>query len=56
MKHFSFKERNMLKLTQLDNYCLFISSRYLHTLTDHQNLTFISKRMKRNGQNFIIIQ
>ena len=51
-KSFSLKERSSLKLCQLDNYCLFIASRFLDTIEDHHNITLISRRMKRNGEKF----
>ena len=49
---FTTKERSQMKLTQLDNYCLFIASRYFNTLEDHQNFTFVCKRLKRNMEKF----
>ena len=52
VKRFSTKEIAEMKMTKLDNYCLFIASRYIETLDDHFNLTMISKRMKRNMEKF----
>ena len=46
------KERTQLHLCQLDNYCLFISSRYLNTLQDHINLSFVCKRLRCNMEKF----
>ena len=52
IKLFDTKERTQMKLTTLDNYCLFISSRYLETLEDHQNFTKVTKRLERNMEKF----
>ena len=51
-KNFSTIQRSEMKLTRLDNYCLFITSKYLQTLEDHINLIKISKRMERNMEKF----
>ena len=51
-KYFSLEERKKLKLVQLDNYCLFIASRYLETVEDHINLVFVSKRLEKNMEKF----
>ena len=51
-KIFSMKERTEMKMETLDNYCLFIASRFLNSLEDHFNLTLISKRMKLNLDKF----
>ena len=49
---YTFEERNKLKLTTLDNYCVFIASRYLDTLEDHINLVKVSKRFRNNMEKF----
>ena len=49
---FSLKERTEMKMTKLDNYCLFIASRYLESLDDHVNLVKTSRRMKNNLEKF----
>ena len=41
-----------MKLYRLDNYCLFIASRYFDTLQDHINLVFVSKRLRFNMEKF----
>ena len=48
----SLKERTKLKLYTLDNYCIFIASRFFESLQDHINLTKVSKRMKNNLEKF----
>ena len=48
VKNFSTKERETMKLCSLDNYCVFIASRYLSTLEDHENLCMVSSRFKNN--------
>ena len=52
LRRFTMKERSKMKLYRLDNYCLFIASRYLNTLRDHINLTFVSKRLKGNMEKY----
>ena len=52
MKKFNFEQRSKMKLFKLDNYCLFIASRYLSSLADHINLTFVCRRMKGNMEKF----
>ena len=52
VKKFSTKERKTMKLTQLDNYCLFIASRYLETLEDHKNFTKVTRKLKYNMEKF----
>ena len=49
---FSTKEKEKMKLYRLDNYCLFIASRYLESLEDHINLTKVSKRLRGNMEKF----
>ena len=34
---FTTKQRTQMKMCKLDNYCLFIASRYFDTLADHIN-------------------
>ena len=53
LKHkYSLEERKAMNLVQLDNYCVFIASRYLESLEDHINLVKISKRMRGNMEKF----
>ena len=47
-KLFTLKERSELHLCQLDNYCIFIASRFFDTIDDHINLTKVCKRLKWN--------
>ena len=49
---FSLEERSKMKLFKLNNYCIFIASRYFNTFQDHVNLTFVSKRMRGNMEKF----
>ena len=51
-KSLTLKERNVMKLCQLDNYCIFIASRYFNSLDDHINLVKVSKRMRGNMEKF----
>ena len=51
-KHLSLEERKNMKLSQLDNYCVFIASRYFDSVDDHINLTFVSRRMRGNMEKF----
>ena len=44
------KER--INLTQLDNYCLFISSKYFKSINDHINLVQTCRRLKLNMEKF----
>ena len=46
------EERNTMKLFKLDNYCLFIASRYFSSLEDHINLIKVSKRLRGNMEKF----
>ena len=52
VKRFSTSERSKMKLYRLDNYCLFIASRYFDTLEDHINFVFVSKRLRYNMEKF----
>ena len=45
---FNTKERLEMKLCTLDNYCVFIASRYFESVEDHLNLVRVCKRMRRN--------
>jgi hypothetical protein len=51
-KIFTTKERSTMKLTKLDNYCLFIASRFLESLEDHQNFTKVTKKLKYNMEKY----
>ena len=46
-KRFTTKQRSEMKMCKLDNYCLFITSRYFSSLDDHINLVKFSKKTKR---------
>ena len=52
IKQLTLKERNEMNLCQLDNYCLFIASRYLDSLNDHINLSKVSRRLKNNMEKY----
>ena len=52
IRQFSFQERSQMKLTQLDNYCIFLASKYFDTIDDHINLTKVCKRLKLNMEKF----
>ena len=49
---FTTRERSKMKLCTLDNYCIFIASRYLNSIEDHFNLTMVSKRLEKNMEKF----
>ena len=49
---YTIKERDQLHLYDLDNYCIFIASRYLNSIYDHMNLTKVCKRLKYNMDKF----
>ena len=51
-KKFTFEERKAMNLYSLDNYCIFIASRYFDSLDDHINLVKVSKRMRGNMEKF----
>ena len=52
VKRFKTKDRTRLQMTRLDNYCLFITSRYFNSLEDHLNFTQVSKKLKYNMEKF----
>ena len=52
MKRFSTQERTEMKLCRLDNYCLFIASRYLSSVEDEINLVKTCKRMRNNMEKY----
>ena len=47
-----FQERSEMKLSYIDNYCLFIASRYLNSIDDHINLIHVCKRLRNNMEKF----
>ena len=51
-KRFNTTERSKMKMCKLDNYCLFIASRYFESLDDHINLVKTCKRMRFNMEKF----
>ena len=51
-RQFTFEERTKMQMTQLDNYCIFIASKYLDTIEDHINLIHVCKRLKLNMTKF----
>ena len=50
IQQLELKERN--KLSQLDNYCIFLSTMYLDTIKDHINLIQVTKPFKLNMEKF----
>ena len=50
--NYSLSERNKLNLCKLDNYCIFIASRYFESLQDHINLVKVCKRLRGNMEKF----
>ena len=44
------KERN--NVSQLDNHCIFLASKWLDTIDDHINLVRVCKRLKLNMEKF----
>ena len=52
IQQFTTKERSSMKLSQLDNYCLFITSRYFNSLEDHKNFTQVATKLKFNMEKF----
>ena len=51
-KEFTTQERTILKMYELDNYCIFLASKHLNNLEDHQNLSMVSKRIENNMEKF----
>ena len=49
---FGFQERTRLKLSQLDNYCIFLASKYFDTIDDHINLLRVCKRLRCNLEKY----
>ena len=49
---YSIQVRSKLKLFDLDNYCIFIASRYLDSIDDHKNLSMVCKRLRYNTNKF----
>ena len=49
---FTLQQRREMKLYNLDNYCIFIASRYFESLDDHINLMKVSRRMRGNMEKF----
>ena len=45
---FTPRKRTKMKLPQLDNYCIFLASKYFAKIDDHINLTKVCKRLKYN--------
>ena len=41
-----------MKLYELNNYCIFIASRYLNSIDDHKNLSMVCKRLRCNTDKF----
>ena len=50
--NFTCKQKEQMKLYQLDNYCVFIASRYFDSIEDHINLTYVAKRFRYNMEKF----
>ena len=53
-KEIQDKKKRVVKnrICSLDNYCVFIASRYLDTLADHLNLVRVAKRFRGNMEKF----
>ena len=51
-KHFTISQRNILKLCNIDNYSLFIASRFFESIEDHVNLVQVSRRMRDNMDKY----
>ena len=49
-QHLKTKERN--DICQLDNYCIFLASKWLDTIDDHINLVKTCKRVRCNMEKF----
>ena len=52
IRNFTFEERTQLQLTQLDNYCLFLTSKWFESIEDHINFTTTCKRLELNMTKF----
>ena len=52
IKQFPFTERTELQLTQLDNYCLFLTSKWFSTIKDHIHFIQTCKRLEFNITKF----
>ena len=52
IKKRSIKVRQNLKLYTLNNYCIFIASRYFESINDHINLLFVCKKLRFNLEKF----
>ena len=46
------KEKESMKFYSLDNYCIFIASRYFESIEDFINLEFVCKRLRGNMEKF----
>ena len=46
------KQMTKNKLCQLDNYCIFLASKYFETIEDHINLIHVCKRLRCNIDKF----
>ena len=51
-RQLTMKERTTNGLCHLDNYCLFLASKYFPTVEDHINLVRVCKRMRLNMEKF----
>ena len=49
---FSTIQRSQWNLCQLDNYCLFITSRFFNSIDDHINFIRVTKKLKLNMEKF----
>ena len=52
IQQLSIKERSEKNLCQLDNYCLFLSSKWFDSFEDHLNFIQTSKRLELNMTKF----
>ena len=48
----NIQQRSKFNFCRLDNYCVFIASRYLESISDHINLMRVSRRMRGNMEKF----
>ena len=52
MRKYSMEHRLQLKLCQLNEKCLFLSSQWFETIDDHINFVNVSKRLKKNMEKY----
>ena len=52
INQFTTQQRTKMKLCSLDNYQIFIASKYFETFEDHVNLTKVNSKFKLNMEKF----